>query len=434
MSSKDTVFYKGKQAVNINFNAEKISSDGAILLCEKKERKHKLINLLSSQIIDTRHQDYVEHDAYKLLRQRVFLMVQGYQDCNDAEKLKNDSIISEAIGSALGSQPTLSRFENMIDKYSLFALLNTWLSNYIEGIDKDRKELIIDIDSTDDPTHGHQQLSLFSGFYGQFMYNELFFHDGETGEIILPILRPGNSHSNRWYIAILKRIVKKIKEKRPDLKIIIRADSGFSCPEIYHFAEEQGIKLTIGIAGNKVLQKNIAWVENLVKDIFEESTEKEQIFVGPFLYKAATWEKEQSCYAKVEYTGKGMNTRFFVSNFKQQKGREIYWNFYVKRGESSENRIKEIKNMCYSDRLSCHNFIANYFRLIISTIAYKFFIYIKQMIAKTKHEKAKKWNIDSIRLNLMKVGATIKKTVRRIIISFTKSYVYQELFSELMLQ
>ena len=434
MNNKYTAFNKGNKAFSVDFEAQNISSEGGAVLIEQIELQHSIIKYFSSQIPDNRNKSYVKHSIEKLLKQRVFLMVQGYQDCNDAEKLKNDPVIWETIGSALASQPTLSRFENMIDKYSLFALLNTWLSNYIEGIDKDRKELIIDIDGTDDPTHGHQQLSLFSGFYGQFMYNELFFHDGETGEIILPILRPGNSHSNRWYIAILKRIVKKIKEKRPDLKIIIRADSGFSCPEIYKFAEEQGIEFAIGIAGNKVLQKNINWVENLVKDIFEESTEKEQIFVGPFLYKAATWEKEQSCYAKVEYTGKGMNTRFFVSNFKQQKGREIYWNFYVKRGESSENRIKEIKNMCYSDRLSCHNFIANYFRLIISTIAYKFFIYIKQMIAKTKHEKAKKWNIDSIRLNLMKVGATIKKTVRRIIISFTKSYVYQELFSELMLQ
>jgi len=434
MRTKDTAFFRGKQAINIDFNAEKISSDGAISLSEKIERKHKIISKISSQIFDTRNQSYVEHDVYKLLKQRVFLMVQGYSDCNDAEYLKHDPVVCDSLGGELGSQSTLSRFENMIDKHSLFAILNTWLSNYIDGIDKNRKELVIDIDGTDDPTHGNQQLSLFNGFYGQFMYNELFFHDGETGEIILPVLRPGNSHSNRWFVALLKRIIKKIKEKRPDLKIIIRADSGFSCSQFYKLAKKENLDFCVAIASNNVLKKRINRAQKAVEFLYSGTNEKHQHFVGPFAYKAESWDEEQMCYAKVEYTGKGMNTRLFISNFKSQNAREIYFDFYVKRGDTSENRIKEVKNMCFSDRLSCHNFIANFFRLIISTIAYKFFVIIKQMIAKTKHEIARRWDINSIRLNLLKVGATIKKTVKRVTISYSKSYVYQDLFRELMLQ
>lgn len=434
MSTKDTVFFKDKKAVNINFNAEKISSDGAILLSEKIERKHQIIKAISKQIIDKRNQSYVEHDVYKLLKQRVFLLIQGYNDCNDATYLKNDPIVSESIGGQLGSQPTLSRFENMIDKRSLLNIINAWLSSFIDGIDVNRKQLIIDIDGTDDPTHGNQQLSLFNGYYGQFMYNELFFHDGETGEIILPVLRPGNSHSNRWFVSILRKIIKEIKIKTPDIEIVIRADSGFSCPKFYKLAQKENLKYCIGLPSNNVLRKQISRVEKAVEFMYAKKNEKYQHFVQPFAYKANSWEEEQTCYAKVEYTGKGMNTRFFVSNIEEKTGREIYWDFYVKRGEASENRIKEVKNMCYSDRLSCHNFLANYFRLIISSLAYKFFIKMKEMIAETTHEVAKKWNIDSIRLHLLKVGATIKKTVKRIIISYSKSYVYQNLYRELLLQ
>jgi hypothetical protein len=205
-------------------------------------------------------------------------------------------------------------------------------------------------------------MSLFNGYYGQFMYNELFFHDGETGEIILPVLRPVNSHSNRWFVWILRKTVKKIRNKRPDLEIIIRADGAFSCPKFYKLANVEKLKFCIGLPSNNVLKKKVRRVEKAVEFLYSKTNEKYQHFVQPFSYKADSWDEKQTCYAKVEYTGKGMNTRFFVSNFDQNTAREIYWDFYVKPGEASENRIKEVKNMCYSDRLSCHNFTANYFR------------------------------------------------------------------------
>lgn len=434
MENKYTAFFKGKQAVNIDFNAEKISKDAAILLSEKIERKDNIIKSISEQIQDKRNPNYIDFDVYNLLKQRVFLMIQGYADCNDVNSLKSDPIINQTLDGKMGSQPTLSRFENMIDKHSLYAMLKMWLSNYIDSIDKNRKQLIIDIDSTDDPTHGAQQLSMFNGYYCQFMYNELFFHDGLTGQIILPVLRPGNSHSNRWYVAILRRIITEIKLKRPDLEIIIRTDGGFSCPEFYRLAKKENLKYCTGIAANKVLKTKVTRVEKAIEILFRGTTQKYQHFIGPFEYQAGTWDEAQNCYAKVEYTGKGLNTRFFVSNFEEQTAREIYLDFYVKRGEASENRIKEVKNMCYSDRLSCHGYIANFFRLIISALSYQFFVVIKQMIAKTGHESAKKWNIDSIRLNLLKVVGIIKKTVKRINISYLKSFIYQDLYTELLLQ
>ena len=134
--------------------------------------------------------------------------MQGYEDTNDVNYLKNDPLYKDILDGDMASQPTLSRFENSMDKASIFALCYAWVDRYVSTL-KNRKRIIIDIDATDDPTHGNQQMSMFNGYYGHFMYNELFFHDGETGQIIVPVFRPGNSHSNKWYVAILKRVVRK---------------------------------------------------------------------------------------------------------------------------------------------------------------------------------------------------------------------------------
>ena len=195
MSHKDTAFYRGNKQINFDFSAEEISSDGAVLLLEKLERKHKLIDYFSRAIPDLRDPSRITHSVYKLLKQRVFAIMLGYEDANDVDFLKNDPLLQDVLEGELASQPTISRFENTMNKHIIFELCYAWVDQYVNTL-KNRKKVIIDIDATDDPTHGNQQLSMFNGFYGQFMYNELFFHDGETGQIILPVLRPGNSYSN----------------------------------------------------------------------------------------------------------------------------------------------------------------------------------------------------------------------------------------------
>ena len=432
MSHKDTVFFKQNKEVTIDFEAENISSEGGLILLEKIERKHQLIKHFSSFITDNRHQSYIKHSIEKLLKQRVLLLMQGYEDANDADFLKDDLFINEVLNGKPSSQPSISRFENSIDKHQVFVILEAWLDRYILNIGK-RKSITIDIDATDAETFGSQQLSLFSGFYNHTMYNELFFHDGETGEIILPALRPGNAHSNWWYVGILKRIVKKIRIKYPEIKIVIRADSGFSSPKFYEYAETQkNFKYTIAVASNNVLKTKVQRAEKAVRHLYLSKKEKHQHFIGPFTYKAGSWEKSQNCYSKVESTGKGMNIRHFISNFDEENAREIYFDFYVKRGDTSENRIKEAKSMCFSARMSNHKFWSNFFRLIISSIAYEMFRLIKLMIKRTKFEKAKRWQVSNIRLFLLKIGGTIKNTKRRIHINLSKSFVNKNLFRELL--
>ena len=430
MATKNTTFYRNNAAVLVDFSAEEISSDGAVVLLEKIEREHNILKNFSKHIPDYRHPMRTVHNNLKLLKQRVYMLMQGYEDANDVFHLQNDPLFKDILEGDLASQPTISRFENGIEKQTIFELCYACIDRYVSGL-KGRNEVIIDIDATDAPTHGAQQLSMFNGYYGQFMYNELFFHDGQTGQIILPVLRPGNSHSNRWYVGILSRIIRRIRAQYPDIKIIIRADGGFSCPSFYNLAKKYNLLYSIGLSSNDILKKKSKRARKAVQLLYVNKSVKHQHFFS-FPYQAGTWEREEMCHCKVESTGIGLNIRYIISNFEGETAREIYTEFYVKRGEASENRIKEVKNMCFSDRLSNHLFLANFFRLFLSYLAYEMFRLLKLAIAKTPFKEAKTWQIDSIRTRLLKIGATIKITKRRIYYRLSKAFVFQDLFKALI--
>lgn len=432
MSEKTTAFYRGNTEVSVDFSAEGVSSDGAVVLLDKLERKHKVIARMASYIPERRDASKLTHSVEKLLRQRVFTLMQGYEDCNDVEHLKNDPLFGDVLGGPLASQPTLSRFENSVDKRALFELCYGWLERYVDSL-VGRTELIIDIDATDDPTHGRQQLSMFHGFYGHFMYSELFFHDGDTGQIIVPVLRPGNSHSSRWYVGILRRVVRAIRARYPHMRITVRGDSGFSCPGFYRLAEEYDLQFVLGVAGNAVLKARTERVADAVRRRHLSQGNKYQ-HVTDFPYQAGSWEAPQRCIAKVESTGKGLNIRYIVSNLPDKTARQIYFEVYVQRGEASENRIKEVKTMCYADRLSNHSYRANFLRLLISCLAYELFVLLRQAIQKTTAEAAHHWQIETIRSRLLKVGATIRKTKRRVYYRLSKAFVRQALFRALLAQ
>lgn len=432
MSTKDTLFYRGNTSISVDFSASEISSDGSLILLEKIERTHKLIKKFSKHLPDLRNPRFITYSREDQLKQRVFMMMLGYQDANDVTHLRHDPLFKDVLQGDLASQPTISRFENSLDKHSIFEFSDAWVNQYVSTL-KGRKSIVIDVDATDDPTHGNQQMSMFNGYYGQFMLNELFFHDGQTGQIILPVLRPGNSHSNKWYVAILKRIIIKIRKSYPKMEIVIRTDSGFSCAPFYKLVDDYNLLFATGIASNAVLKKKVSRAVKAVKHLYLSQGKKHQHFIH-FSYRAKSWHKEQQCYSKIESTGLGMNVRYFVSNIKDKEAREIYFDFYVKRGDASENRIKEVKNMCFSDRLSNHGYWANFFRLFISSLAYEMFLLIKQKIKKTSFEIAKKWQISSIRTYLLKVGATIKITKKRIFYQLSKAFVYKDLFREIITQ
>ncbi|NJO91478.1 MAG: IS1380 family transposase [Chloroflexia bacterium] len=430
--SNNTIFYRKNQAFKFDFSAGQISSDGGVLLCEKIERKHKLLQSFSRLLPDNRNPLFISYSREEQLKQRVYLMMQGYEDCNDEEKLQNDPVIKQVIGNKLCSQPTLCRFENAVSKRDIWLLCHWFVDRYVSSLPEGCKEVVLDVDSTDDPTHGNQQLSLFNGYYYQWMYHELIINDGQTGQLVLPVLRPGSCHTAKWFVAIFKRIIKKLRARFPELVIKVRADCGFSGAEFYKLSNEEGIQFCIGISANEVLKQFTAQKESEIRETYLSKKIKYQEIIGPFEYQAKSWEKAQDVYAKVESTGKGMNIRYIVSNIPNQTGHGLYWGFYVKRGDTSENRIKEIKNMCYSDRLSCHGFWPNFFRFMLSCLCYEMFRLIKALIATTGTTTALSWQVSNIRLYLLKIGATIKERARTITIKFSKAFVYQDLLSNLL--
>lgn len=428
-----TLFYRHKQAVVLGFSEEIISSDGGIILSEKIEKESNLIRDFCNCLTDMRHLSYVKHPLFNIVKQRVFLLNQGYEDANDEKHLRYDPVLEVVLNKESVSQPTISRLENSIRNRYLYALSEYFAERYIKSIPLNQKTITIDVDSTDAETHGSQQYSMFNGYYKHRVYHPLYFHDGDTGQLILPVLRPGNVHTAKDFVPILKRLIKKIKSQRPDIKILIRADSGFSGEKFYSLVEQENLKFCIGIPSNQVLQRAVKDEEDMIRNFFYNYGEKYQYFSERIEYKAESWEFPQNCYAKIESTSKGMNTRFICTNMHGKSAKELYKDYYVKRGDRSENRIKEIKTMCYSGRLSCHDFTANYFRLMLSALSYEMFRLIKEKIRKTGDEKASKWQVSNIRLFLLKVGTRVVKKARKITIEFSKAYVCRDLLVQMLI-
>jgi len=233
LSTKDTLFYRGNTSISVDFSASDISTDGSLILLEQIERKHNLIKKFGKYLPDLRNPRLITYSREAQLKQRVFMLMLGYEDVNDVTHLQHDPLFKDVLQGDLASQPTISRFENSMDKHSIFEFAKVWVDHYVSSL-SGRKRIVIDVDATDDPTHGNQQMSMFNGYYGQFMLNELFFHDGQTGQIILPVLRPGNSHSNKWYVGILKRIIIKIREAYPKMEISLMAHTDSRGTERYN--------------------------------------------------------------------------------------------------------------------------------------------------------------------------------------------------------
>lgn len=435
MSSKNTAFYRNNKAITFDFSGEEISSDAGLLLLYKLARNTKLIQSFSQQIPDPRNELLITYQQQDLLLSRVLLLACGYEDANDFTYLGRDPILGQLFEHGLCSQPTITRLENRVNLFTLYRLGLWWIDRYVASLPANKHYVIIDVDCTDDPTHGKQQGSLFHGYYWQYMLNELFYLDGETGQLILPVLRPGNVHSNKWNERFLRIIVEKLRARFPDLEIVLRADSGFSNPALYELIEEFDLGFCVGLVANERLKALTQPEYDQLKSECADQEQAYQLFVGPFAYQADSWPCEQDVYAKIEWTGKGMNRRFFAANFPSQDAEDIYWEFYVHRAEAAENRIKEIKNMCFSDRLSCHAFSANYLRLMMCGLAYELLRQLRQHIAHcTAHEKIRKWSLQSIRLYLLKVAAQVQVKVKSIHLVLSKAFPHQKLFTDLVMR
>ena len=266
------------------------------------------------------------------------------------------------------------------------------------------KRIILDIDTTDDPTHGNQQQTFFHGYYDQYMYHPLVIYDAESGDLITAVLRPGNKHASNGVLKILKRIIKRLKEAFPKARLIIRGDAGFAIPELYEYCEKERVGYVLGLIRNSILEGLSTGLKKEANHGYNETDEKQRLFTEA-RYQAGSWSCQRRVIIKAEWSAKGSNVRFVVTNL-SYKPRNLY-EFYIQRGGTCEVRIDELKNGLMADRLSCHRFIANQFRLFLHAGAYCLVQRLRYGLKKTEFCSMQ---IQQLRLRVLKIGAQVKQS------------------------
>jgi hypothetical protein len=423
----------GSKDLVASFDGGRISSDAGCLLLREIDLRTGLIDRMDRAVVDPREPSKVLHRQSELLRQRIFAIALGYEDANDHGTLRSDPILKAAVSrrpessADLASQPTLSRLENRVSRTQLRRLSETLLDAYLAAHPGPRELIVLDIDSTDDPTHGHQQLSMFHGFYDQHMFHPLLVFDGVTGHPLAAILRPGNAHASKGAAATLKRILPRLRHAYPDATILVRADAGFAVPALYKLLEQHGVRYVIGLVTNDRLRSQVTKLAADAEQSFDRTQHKQRRFTS-FRYRADSWDRARRVVAKVERLEKGLNTRFVVTNLAFDPAVQIYDGIYVGRGDA-ENRIKELKNHLKADRTSCHAFEANQFRLLLHTFAFVLLWHLRQRLEGTELAQA---SFETLRLKLLKIGARVRESCRRIVVSIASSYPYQALFSTVL--
>ena len=401
-------------ALEAAFDGGRLTSDAGLVWLSKMDEELGLCQSISECVKEWRNRKGL-HPLVSLVRQRVFQIACGYEDQNDSDTLREDPLLKVVCGSLpesgaeLASQPTICRMENAATIGSCHRIARLLFDLYLKEREKDGvpQRVLLDLDATDDPTHGEQEGSYYHGYYGRHMYHPLLVFDGESGHLLTALLREGNTHASNSSVAILKRMVGALRDRWPGVAIEIRADAGFAIPALYDYCEEEGISYTIALITNERL-KDMAG--DLLEEAIEEheQTEENARLFGEGLYGAESWEHDRRVVYKAEAMEQGTNRRFVVSS-RAEAPKELY-EFYARRGEM-ENWIKDFKLHMRADRLSCHRFVANQFRLLLHACAYWLMDALRR---KLMQSGARRMQLDTLRLHLLKIGGRVRELLTKI--------------------
>ena len=424
-------FYR-HQPIRADFSGGQITSDAGLLPLRAFDQRHHLTRDWASCLSDLRQDDRVRHAALALFRQRIYQIVAGYEDANDADRLRHDPLLQivadQKLGEALGSQPTLSRWENSPLARDLVRLNDARLQIFIRLCGEQvrrKREILLDIDSTDDPTHGRQQLSFFNGAYHQHMYHPMLVFERHTGCLLSVRLRPGNAGSHARILPMLARLIPRLQAAFPRVQIKLRGDAGFALPLLYDFCEFFGLQYALGIPANSVFQRRAESLQKRLNRRYRRTRLPQRGF-SSFRHRARSWSRQRRICYKAEHTATGTNLRFVITNC---PGPAVQvFAFYNDRGEC-ENRIEEFKNGFRADRLSCHRFLANAFRLLLHGFAYNLVNLFRLQLPPAWRSA----QIETLRVRLFKLGARVRQTARCIRIHLACGWPWQSLFRELAL-
>ena len=445
--------------------AENLSTDAGLLVFRQWDEQRGWSEGFAGQLEDCRRDP--EHSLLEMVRSRVFGILAGYEDQNDHDALRSDAVFKLLAGRLpddddLASQPTLSRFENAVTPGALLRLEEWFIERFVDSFDEPPREVTLDVDVFDDPTHGDQQLTLFHGYYGQYQYLVRAITCAENDMVVLPTLLHGTADVALGLGEDLERVVAALRERFPHVLIRLRADSGYAKPWLYRQCERLGVEYSIGLGMNSVLKRNSEeLLENAVNQ-HAATGQGQRLFTG-FDYQAGTWQAPRWVVVKCEANSQGTNRRAVVTN---RPGAPTLpqgvYDEYAQRGES-ENRNKELKCQLCADRLSDHRYMANCFRMFLHCLANNMLVSLRQAIAappaeegsgndldedavpaeaRTGRERRRRFNrrreADPLgeghactwRLRLIKVAARIKVTSRRVRVFLSGSWPFLDHFRD----
>jgi len=414
--------------VEADFDGGEITSDAGVLFLAETERQVGIIDAFSRCISDNRHQSYVDHSLPELLSQRIYQIGSGYEDANDSNTLRIDPAFKAAVGRLpvsgkdLASQPTICRLENKVRRTELLRMGYALADKFIDSYDSPPSLIVLDFDDTEDKVHGTQQGSLFNGYYDSHCYLPLHIYEGLSGKLIASILKPGKRSSGKQVVAILKRLIKRIRSHWPKTLILFRGDSHFCTPEVLQYCQKHDLLYCLGLTGNAVLKRQTEPLIQEAKNLFAQTGQQMVKLYDAFTYRAKSWDSPQKVVVKVEVSHKGCNLRFVVSNLTDPEPEVIYGQIYTGRGQM-ENYIKEHKLHIKSDRTSCHDFAANQFRLFLHSAAYVLLHSFRENVLKgTEFAKAQ---FNTIQLHLLKVGAKVRELKTKIKLHLPSSFPHK---------
>jgi len=418
----------GSRQVVADFLGGRLTSDSGALLLREVGQATGLFEALDAAIPDPRDPCRITHDQRSMIAQRVTAIALGYEDLNDHTTLRVDPALQVAAGVApdgdtpLASPSTLCRLENRVDRRALIRIAAALVDQCIASHATPPEHLILDFDATDDPVHGRQEGRSFHGYYDNYCFLPLYVFCGD--ELLTAYLRPSKIDASKHSRALLKLLVRRLRQAWPGVRITIRADSGFCRWRLMRWCDSHGIGYVLGLARNPALQRLAAdWIGQAERR-FKQSAQPQRVF-GSFAYAASSWDRPRRVIVKGEHTAQGPNPRFVVVNVPGDP-RELYEEVYCQRGEM-ENRIKEQQLDLFADRTSCHDFLANQFRLLLSSAAYVLFQALRRTVLRgTDLERAQ---VGTIRLKLLKVAARVVVSARRVVFHLASSYPYVERFT-----
>jgi hypothetical protein len=424
--------------VEAGFTAGQVSTDGGALLLREVDRKINLIDRLAGCFSDGRSPLLVKHQLPEMLAQRIYGLALGYEDLNDHEQLRSDPLLAVLSGKReldepLAGKSTLNRLEltgrsGRYHKigYSAEALDRLLGDLFLESHSSRPEQIVLDLDATDIPLYGHQPERFFHGYYDSYCYLPLYIFAGD--QLLCARLRAANKDAAAGSVEEVSRIVAQVRERWPQTRIVLRADSGFCREELMGWCETNKVDYLFGLARNQRLQKIIGAQIHQAR-ILHQTTGKAARMFSEFSYQTKkSWSRARRIVAKAEYLDKGENPRFVVTSLTADEwaAQDLYEKFYCARGEM-ENRIKE--QMClFADRLSTDEMRGNQLRLYFSALAYTLIEALRRLALKgTEWAQAQ---VDTIRLKLFKIGAIVRISVRRVLLQFSSAYPWKDIFTQ----